>query len=261
MIRDCGVRDLHPVQNSDTRYQRDRDRPSRDTREGACGDCPAERFGLCARLSPTCRQHLRARVQRDSHDQGAVIGAEGAPGQSIIVVTEGIVALTKQSAEGRTIIVGFRYPGEIVMPYRHAFTWPVTVRALVPCRTCRVPFAALPHQSPSLVEIEEALLDLGVEQIEDGFRHMLVLGHRDVDRKVAAFVLDFAARSHGGQVPKDAMDIPVTREQIASYLGLRTETVSRAFQRLKERKLFALPKPRQIAVLDEQALAALAADS
>ena len=60
------------------------------------------------------------------------------------------------------------------------------------------------------------------------------------------------------EVSDRPIDIPLTRSEIADYLGLRTETVSRAFGRLKAGGLLALPKPKQIVILDRPALEALA---
>ena len=197
-------------------------------------------------------------AERERVPPGAVIGEEGAPGQAITTITEGVVALTKRSAGGHVGLVGFRHAGDVVMPYRQAFTWPVTARALGPCRTCRVRFDAVSRLSAYDAEFEHALHDVAVAQVEDGFRDVLMRGHKGVDRMVAAFVLDFAARSQGGRVSDGPIDIPLTRCEIADYLGLRTETVSRAFGRLKSLKLLALPKPKQIVILDRPALEALA---
>ena len=251
-----GVRDLHIVRDSDTRFSRDR--RTRDTRAQACRDCPAARIGLCARLSPRCRQDLLAIAEREYLPAGAVIGEEGAPARTVTTITEGVVALTKRAAGGGMGLVGLRFAGDTVMPYRHAFTWPVTARTLGPCRICRLSFEQASHLPAQNAELKDALHDVAMEQVEDGFGHVLLRGHKGVDRMMACFLLEFAARSQNSEDPQEPIDIPLTRSEMADYLGLRTETVSRAFGRLKAGGLLALPKPKQIVILDRPALEALA---
>ena len=227
-------------------------------------------MGFSARLSRACRQNLAAIAEREYLSPGDIVGTEGSPGRAVTTIAEGVVALTKRSEDGARCLVGFRHPGDVVMPYRRAFTWPVTAQALCPCRTHRLRFDKIARLAAFRGEFEDALHDQAMEQIGEGFRYVLLRGHKGVDRIVAAFIVDFAAGGRSGRTPERSperslerspersLDLPLTRSDMAAYLGLRTETVSRAFGRLKARKLLALPKPKQVVILDPSGLEALA---
>ena len=249
---------MHAVSKRETGYSLDPVKPARDTIADPCRDCPAQRVGLCAKLSPACRQRLSNLASQENLPPGTIIGEEDSPARALCTVTKGVVALTKRSPDGGSALVGFRYPGEVVLPSRHDFTWPVSVSAVSSCRTCSMPFSDLPGLSNHYAEFTDKLLDVAQEQLENGYRHVLLLGYKQVDQKLAAFLLDFMTRSHGGEIPRHVVEIPMTRSQMAGFLGVRTETVCRSLGRLKTRKLLALPKPRQVQVLDRQALRALA---
>ena len=236
-------------------------RQTRKTRQSVswqCRDCPAGRFGFCASLSLECRACLAGIAWQERVSAGQVIAEQGEPAQTLIAVTRGVVALTRRSPAGDSRVVGFRYPGELVMPQQHSFTWPVTIQALCSSRTCRVRFAELPRLSGHDREFTDKLLDVAKAQMEEGFQHALLLAYKEVDQRLAWFLLDFAARSHAGRVPRQPLDLPMTRNQIGDYIGVRTETVCRALGRLKARRLIAVSNRRKIEILDRPALARLA---
>ena len=81
-------------------------------------------------------------------------------------------------------------------------------------------------------------------------RHILLLGRKCAQERIATFLLDMAARlSRGGD-----MELPMTRQDIADYLGLTIETVSRTLAQLERDGLIAIPASRRIVLRDRAAL-------
>ena len=80
-----------------------------------------------------------------------------------------------------------------------------------------------------------------------------MLGHRTAAEKLAAFLIDWAKRCPGDPTVTLAM----TRQDIADYLGLTIETVSRTLSGLQRRALIELPSARQVRLVDASALGAL----
>ncbi len=224
----------------------------------SCADCPARGAGLCARISDTCREGVNQLARQARLAKGEILAEEGARGHEIISVMAGVVELSKSVAEDRHAIVGFRFPGELIAPYRNAFTWPMTVRALLPCRVCRVNCEGLRRLSPTYPEIDSALLETAMEEIEDGLEHVVTVGHKRVDERVASFILEMSRRMAWGERARSTIEIPVTRPQMADYLGLRTETVCRALTRLRTQGIVSLSSPKRLVILDQDRLAALA---
>ena len=82
--------------------------------------------------------------------------------------------------------------------------------------------------------------------------HSLLLGRASAAQKVAAFLLEMAERSDSAS----ALEVPMGRQDIADYLGLTIETVSRALSHMEKDRTIALPSPRRV-VKDRRALDAL----
>ena len=168
------------------------------------------------------------------------------------------MALTRSSPAGTASIVGFRYPGELVLPHQHDFRWPVTIQAVCPSRTCRFRFDELSGLPEHDKEISDRLLEIAAEQIMESYQHVVSLASKEIDQRLAWFLLDFAERNRGGRGPRLSLHLPMTRSQMASYVGMRTETLCRALGRLKSRKLIAVTNRRTIEFLDRRAIEKLA---
>jgi CRP/FNR family nitrogen fixation transcriptional regulator len=85
---------------------------------------------------------------------------------------------------------------------------------------------------------------------------MLLLGRLGANEKMARFLVDLMERQHAGD---DVINLPMQRNDIADYLGITFETVSRSLRVLKDRGLIRLNSISQIEVLDEDGLIEMAA--
>jgi CRP/FNR family nitrogen fixation transcriptional regulator len=98
--------------------------------------------------------------------------------------------------------------------------------------------------------VSDKLLPLALQSLVRAQEHLLVLGRQHAVERVAAFLLDMAERQGG----LDHFELPMSRMDIADYLGLTIETVSRVFTKLKEKGVVRLPGLRSVKVLKWQAL-------
>ena len=80
--------------------------------------------------------------------------------------------------------------------------------------------------------------------------HMLLLGRKSALEKIATFLLDMAERT----ADDDALDLPMSRTDIADHLGLTIETVSRSFTQLERQGLIGLPSARHVVLSNRAAL-------
>ena len=80
--------------------------------------------------------------------------------------------------------------------------------------------------------------------------HMLLLGRKSALEKIATFLLDLAGRTANG----DAVDLPMSRSDIADHLGLTIETVSRSFTQLERQGVIGLPSARRVMLSNKDAL-------
>src|SRR3546814_19053768 len=89
---------------------------------------------------------------------------------------------------------------------------------------------------------------------------MVLRGRKTPMEKIATFLLEISARQEGWGWPASPVTLSMTRGDIADYLGLTVETVSRCFTRLKGDRSIALPEPTSVALLDLERLQGLASE-
>jgi len=177
-------------------------------------------------------------------ERAAEIYAEGDPSGSLYQVVTGVVRIYRLLADGRRQICAFHMPGETfgfeVDAERHFFADAVT--------TVRLRVIRPGHD----VEVSRNLLAMALRALGRAHEHLLTLGRTDALGRVAGFLLEMSERqdSYNG----DAIDLPMSRMDIADYLGLTIETVSRALAKLKNARVIRLSSARQVVILHKSAL-------
>jgi CRP/FNR family nitrogen fixation transcriptional regulator len=100
------------------------------------------------------------------------------------------------------------------------------------------------------IQASPGFLPLALRTLSRAQRHLLVVGRQNAIERVAAFLLDMAERQGG----LDRIDLPMSRGDIADYLGLTVETVSRIFTKLRAKGIIRLDGAREIEIVRWQAL-------
>jgi CRP/FNR family transcriptional regulator len=192
-------------------------------------------------------------------EKGEFLVKEGQSGAEDFLVVSGALMLFKSLPPDRRLVIGFRFPGDLVTLRRCAAPWPITVRALMRSKVRRLDCGGL-CKGPMVGAVPtRALLDHASDEIAALEEHIMILGCKRTEERVATFLLELASAIPGQSQGPGGIFLPMTRSVIADYLGLAPETVSRTFSRLAEEGLIALPRPSQVVVLDWPALEALAA--
>jgi CRP/FNR family transcriptional regulator len=219
----------------------------------ACHECGVRRTAICGVLDDEQIVDLGRMMTQKWVEPGQFVVLEGDPGDYAYTVTEGIIKVFKSLADGRVQITGFLLPGDFLgMPSRGRFVY--SAEAIGRARLCvfpHRPLRALFDRSPGL---KKRLFEIVNDELTLAQDHMLLLGRRRADERVACFVLEFAARFARAGWPVDPMTLPVGRGDIADYLGLSLETVSRSFSRLKKAGVLSLPTKSQVMILDAERL-------
>ena len=224
---------------------------------GTCAGCKVRNVSVCAALDLSELGALEALAEDVHFAEKQAITLQGDAADTVYNVTEGTVRLYKLLPDGRRQIVGFLLPGDfmgLALSDRYAFCADA-VEPVSACRFERGAFAALTQEKPHLLRRlhEAATHELALAQ-----DHMVLLGRRTAEEKVAAFLVglrDRRRRIGGGAV---LIPLPMTRADIADYLGLTIETVSRTISKLaRERAILVVPGG--VRLLDPARVEALAA--
>jgi CRP/FNR family transcriptional regulator, anaerobic regulatory protein len=228
-----------------------------DAPGGPCALCGARRLSVCSALVDDGLNRL-ARIADDvALGPGAALMREGDPANHLFSITSGAVRVYKLLPDGRRQIVGFLYPGDFLgfgAGDRYAFS----AEALEPVTACRFRKAEYSRLVRELPDLEGALLERAGSELAAAQEQMLLLGRKTAQERLASFLLDTSGRQHRAGGPPGRLRLAMTRAEIADYLGLTTETVSRITSRLKVSGLIRLLSLSEIAILRPDALQAIA---
>ncbi|GGD41356.1 helix-turn-helix domain-containing protein [Aureimonas glaciei] len=185
--------------------------------------------------------------------EGREIYAEGEAVRSFYKVIDGVVRTCTFASDGRRQIDGFHAEGEIFgleMSDEHR----LSAEAVTDCTVVAYRWAGLASFNGGDGETARAVFGLAMQCLERTRDHSLLLGRRSAAQKLAAFLLDLAER--GGE--DGGIDLAMSRQDIADYVGLTIETVSRTFSQFERDHLIALPSIRHVVLRNRSALVELA---
>lgn len=191
---------------------------------------------------------------RANFDRNAEIFGAGEPADHVYRLVRGAVRIVRYTGEGRRQILTFQMPGDI-FGYDLGAIHDFTAEAISDCEVVMVRRCSIDNGAAEDVRLARTLVDLAKSQALAAQEHALVLGLKGAGERVAAFLLQFAKRCAG----RSELDLPMSRLDIADYLALTIESVSRAFTQMERDHSIALPTSRHVLVTDRRALEALQA--
>lgn len=229
------------------------------TAPARCLDCLVRDTALCAAMRDDELEALSAFGRRRVVPRGQVVRWSGDPSTLCANVVSGALKVTAATGDGREQIVGLLFPGDFVgQPFEEAE--PLTVTTLAETDLCSFPRPSFERVLDAHPRVERLLLQRTLASLNDARQRMLSLGRRSAQERVAGFLLDVAARTLPADVGDCAtIDIPIGRGEMADYLGLTIETVSRQLKRLKAQRLIEYARgERRCTIVSRAALAAAA---
>ncbi|MBJ3763333.1 Crp/Fnr family transcriptional regulator [Maribius pontilimi] len=224
----------------------------------ACIQCPIRHRAVCASCEGDEIDRLAAMKSYRSWHAGETIVMEGAPLPFVGSVVTGCATLTRTMEDGRMQMVGLLMPSDFVgRPGRAAAAYEVVAATdLTLCLFKRDAFERMLRDTP---HVGQRLLEMSLDELDAARDWMLVLGRKTAREKVATLLANILRRASTDTHPLRA-ELPLTREAMATYLGLTIETVSRQITGLRKAGLIALEGRRGIACPDLSALLIEAGD-
>jgi hypothetical protein len=129
--------------------------------------------------------------------------------------------------------------------------------ALGEARVCELPFASLSTVASQLPSLQRQLLRVMGQSADRDHDHVDVLSRRQASERIAMFLQGLGERFHRIGQPGDDFQLPMSRDEIARYLGLALETVSRGFTRLHDDGVIEV-RGRRVRIVDAKGLQAIA---
>jgi len=227
-----------------------------------CNSCPIRHRAVCARCESDELARLEQMKYYRSFQAGQTVIWSGDRMDFVASVVSGIATLTQTMEDGRRQMVGLLLPSDFVgRPGRSMAAYDVTATTdLVMCCFRKKPFEELILSTP---HISQRLLEMTLDELDAAREWMLLLGRKTAREKIASLLAIIARRDVSlnprSKVPI-VFDLPLTREEMADYLGLTLETVSRQVSALRRDGVISLEGKRHVTVNDFDRLLEVAGD-
>lgn len=220
-----------------------------------CSECPIRHRAVCARCDDGELAMLEGIKVYRSFAAGDPILRRGDPLTYVASVVHGVATLNKTMEDGRTQMVGMLFPSDFIgRPGRVEIDFDVVaVTDVTLCCFQRRPFERLIATTP---HIAQRLLEMSLDELDAARDWMVLLGRKTAREKIATFVHMLVRRqsvvgSLGDGAP---LILPLTRDEIASYIGLTLETVSRQLNAMKKEGILRFTDRRRFEIADLTAL-------
>jgi CRP/FNR family transcriptional regulator, anaerobic regulatory protein len=221
-----------------------------------CDACEVRSLAVCAALAPNELHELDAIVRHIEVEAKATFIHQDEEALAVFSVTRGMARLYKMLSDGRRQIIGFAMPGDflgLALHNRYGFSADAVSDAEL-CRFDRAEFDRLVSDKPHFLM---RLHEFATHELVIAQEQMTLIGRRSAEERIAAFLVALRERWARVKGPSVTIELPMQRIDIADFLGLTIETVSRTLTRLARDKVILIV-PDAVRVLDEARLQSLA---
>jgi CRP/FNR family transcriptional regulator len=225
-----------------------------------CEHCSVRHQAVCGAMDDTQLRKLAQIAHRKKVSAGQTIISDEEPADFFANVISGAIKLTKTLSDGRQQIVGLLFAPDF-LGRAYSKNNPYTAEAATDVEICTFPNAAFERLVSEYPGLQQRLFQHTLDELDAARDWMLLLGRKTAEEKVASFIYMLARRSLqtgcAQRTPREtaAFELPLTRSDMADYLGLTIETVSRQLTKLKTRNVIRLSSSRLIMVPDLTRLA------
>jgi CRP/FNR family nitrogen fixation transcriptional regulator len=204
--------------------------------------------------SPAAADPLGVEGVKMSYARNEEIFGESEPADWVYRVASGVVRTYRILADGRRQVAEFYLEGD-VFGLEAGAEHRTSAEAVSDCELIAIRRSHLSERSVSDNVTAHKLWSLTLHHLRRSEEHMLVLGRKNACERLAWFLMDMAER-----IPAhDIVALPMSRQDIADFLGLTIETVSRTMTQLQDDDVIELPSCRNVILKDRNALIDMAA--
>lgn len=221
-----------------------------------CQGCEVRGKAVCGILDSRSLANFKNLGRTIRLSAGQHLFHEGDLATRVFTVTAGHLKLYKVLADGRRHITGFVHPGDflgISVDDEHAFC----AEALDDAELCAFPRNRFDGFVEDHVPMEHELYRTAAHELAAAQDQIVLLGHKNATERLASLLLLLVSRVEEGR-EKNVVTLPMSRSDIAEYLGMTKETVSRVLSAFKRDRLIRLRTLDTVEILDRSALEHLA---
>jgi len=227
-----------------------------------CVSCEARHRGVCGALNPEQLVTLAKSSSKHRTTEGEVLVGDAQDVERYSNVLGGVVKLTKTLSDGRQQIVGLQFAPDFVgRPFKAESA--LTAEAATQVDLCTFPRRIVEKMMTDQPDLQHRLLEQTLKELDQARDWMVMLGRKTAAEKVASFLLMIARNIRPSTDPdaySASFDLPLSRADIADFLGLTIETVSRQITRLRAEHIIRIENNRHVVIESFERLVIRAGD-
>ncbi len=215
-----------------------------------CQSCEARHRGICGALSGEQLLVLSKYTSRTTFKSSEQLVPEGGDVERYANILSGVVKLSKLLIDGRQQIVGLQFaPDFLGRPFKTKSK--TTAEAATDVRLCTFPKTVLEDMIKQSPKLEHSLHEQTLKELDEARDWMMTLGRKSASEKVASFLYLIGVNIDPGHQSNDQsifFELPLNRSDIADFLGLTIETVSRQLTKLRKSGIIQIEQNRLVTI-------------
>ncbi len=225
-----------------------------------CRNCPARRKSVCAGAPVDELDRLAGFASPQQLMAGETLIHEGDEASHFFTITAGSMKIYKLLPDGRRQVTGFLFQGDFLgLAFDGSYTY--SAEALTDTTVCRLAKRQFENFVDDHPAMERRLRAMASNELAAAQDQMVLLGRKTALERLASFLLGLIRRQERLGRDGKAIRLTMTRNDIADYLGLTTETVSRALTGVRNQGVIALDGTTLVLVRDRARIEAIAQGS
>lgn len=223
-----------------------------------CSNCSLRELCIPQGMSEDEIEQINEIVERKKPVQkNEYLFRAGERNRSLYAVLSGSVKSLVDNPNGEEQIVGFHLPGEILgLDGFQGDAHACSAVALETACVCEFPIESLEQICHEIPSVQSAMRRIMGQEVTKDYAMLLLLGRMSAEEKLASFLLSMSTRMSQRHWKSTEFNLSMPRQDIANYLGLAVETVSRLFAQFQDRKIIEVDR-RRINIMSMDKLKAL----
>ncbi len=219
-----------------------------------CVSCFGRKSSFCSAVVDDIIPELYALATEKTYAEGRTILLEEDPADAVFVLRNGCTSISRLTVDGKRQILSFQFPGDF-FGLTSEDTYHYSVTTLTEALVCRFDRKLLEDFIIQHPEVDRTLRFLQTRQLDSAYELLFSLGRKNAIQKLAAFIWFVSYRHRKLGLPDSPIHLSMARIDVADFLGLTIETISRTFTELREMGVIDTPDDAyDVHILDHQAL-------
>lgn len=224
----------------------------------SCINCPSRPRMMCSALPDNMLPMIETMSTQIKLSKGETLFYEGDDAEFAFNVLEGYLRLSRVGMDGRRQVLGFLTTGDYLGHTRKEF-YSLSAEALTDVKVCRFKRKDIERLLQESPQMERQFNQMTAGLLDDMLDLVFTLGRKNALERVASFLVHFCDRQQISDTIAGEIKLPMTRADIADFLGLTLETVSRAFSKLRKDGVIEVEHAHTVRLLDRGRLIEISA--